>query len=115
MNLNHVLIDGLEKLTGLDSSQDIYEGKMDKYITFSYQDERPDLYADNEPVSDMCDVYVNLFVPKDFDYFELKDQIRNYLEAEKFSVSINSWLEAGKKETERVRRIVFDCSITKKR
>ena len=61
------------------------------------------------------DEYMMQFVPKDFDYFELKDQIRNYLEAEKFSVSINSWLEAGKKETERVRRIVFDCSITKKR
>lgn len=114
MNLNPVLAK-LEDVTGLPVEQDIYSGEEERYITFVYQLERPADYADNEPISDTCDVYVNLYVPIGYEYFELKDTIREYLEKTGFHVEISSFLETGKRSTERIRRIIYDCSITKMR
>lgn len=115
MNLNEFFATDLSGAIGIPVSEDIYEGDADKYITFTYQDERPTGFADNHPIEDECEVYVNLYVPKDYDYFEMKESIRDYLEAYGFFVSMQSWLENGKKQTELIRRITFDCSLKQKR
>ncbi len=52
---------------------------------------------------------MNLYTPIDFDYFEMKKKIRNYLEESEFVVmSIDTALEddsCGRK----IRRTTFDC------
>ena len=101
---------GIGKAGGCDRSS----GRAG-HLQFVYQLERPADYADNEPISDTCDVYVNLYVPIGYEYFELKDTIREYLEKAGFHVEISSFLEPGKRSTERIRRIIYDCSITKMR
>ena len=51
MNLNGKLKSLLEA-TGLPIEQDEYTGVEDKYITFTYEDESPETYADNKVTND---------------------------------------------------------------
>ncbi len=69
----------LEELTGLPVVPDLYEGSSDKWITFTYQDEYLDDYADDEAQSEVVELYVHLYTPHTFNYFGLKDTIRDYL------------------------------------
>ena len=93
MNVNP-LIQKLEAVTGLPVAPDVYEGENDKYIVYTYQDERPVQWGDNRVKDDTAWIDVALFTPKNFNYMELKHQIRDYLEGAGFIVSdIRSWLD----------------------
>lgn len=109
MDLTDILM-AMEAVTGISVYQDIcIDEEADKYITYIYQDERPVLCGNNKVLADQCDIYVNLYTPLNFDYFETKKKIRDYLEENEFSVrSIGTGIEndtSGKK----VRRTTFDC------
>lgn len=112
MNLNE-LIENTLSITGLEVEQDEYTGKNDKYIIFTYEDEAPDNFGDNRPLSDTVYLQIQLITPKHFDYFHLKKQIRNSLEAADFSVTlIRNFLGSVYVGTEKTRQTVFEANYT---
>lgn len=115
MDLNEMLIKLLGE-TGLPVEQDLYEGKEDKYIVFTYEDERPEASGDNRPIADTAYLQIQLITPKDFNYFILKQKIRNLLEGADFSVtSIRSFLGDVYIGTEKQRQTVFQVEYTEGR
>lgn len=112
MNLNGKLKDLLEA-TGLPVEQDEYTGVEDKYITFTYEDERPETYADNKVTNDTAYLQIQMVTPKGFNYFGLKKKIRDLLEEADFSVvSTRSFLGDVYQGTEKTRQTVFEVSYT---
>lgn len=107
MNINSRVINALIP-TGLPIEQDIYEGAETKWITFNYAFEDPEIMADNKVLAEHTEIQVHLFVPKSFNYFTTKADMKLRLETVGFSVSsIKTTYEA---ETKR-RHILFECSI----
>lgn len=112
MNVNEK-IRMLEKVTGYPVRPDIYEGPADKYITFTYEDERAALYADDNEQADIAYLQVVLFTPDDFNYFEDKKKIKKELKRQGFEIeSIQSWLDDARIGTKRVRHTTFSVNIT---
>lgn len=112
MNVNKILL-GLKNVTGFPVSPDLFEGKEEKYITFTYEDERAALYADGEEIATEVTVEVNLFTPAKFNYFAAKDAIKAYLIENGFQVeSIQSWIAAEEKGTGRYRQTSFTANMT---
>lgn len=109
MDLTELLMP-LAEVAGIGVYQDICTDEgADRYITCVYQDERPALCGNNKVLADQCDIYINLYTPQDFDYFRLKETIRDYLEENEFLVSsISSGLE-NDISGGRIRRTTFDC------
>lgn len=109
MDLTDILM-RLAVATGIPVYQDICTDEdAEKYITCVYQDERPVLCANNKVLADQCDIYVSLYTQPQFDYFELKKKIRDYLEQNEFTVSsISSGLEDDI-SGDKIRRTTFDC------
>lgn len=115
MNLNDMIIELLET-TGLSVCQDEYDGKEDKYIVFSYEDERPASHADNQVTADTAYIQIQLITPKDFNYFNLKRKIRNLLEgADFFVTSTRSSLGDVYQGTQKTRQTVFSVNYTEQR
>lgn len=112
MNLNKLLTTLLSK-TRLPVSQDEYDGCCDKYIIYTYEDERPADYADNRVIADTTYLQIQLITPKNFNYITLKKEIRDILECADFSVrSIKSFLGSGHVGTEKVRQTIFHVEYT---
>lgn len=115
MNLCERLISVLGE-AGLPVEQDEYTGKEEKYIIFTFEDERPEAYADNRPAADTAYIQVQLITPKNFNYFDLKKKIRNLLEGADFLVaSIRSFLGDVYMGTEKTRQTVFSVKYTEQR
>lgn len=119
MDINEDIL-RLEELTGVEVSQDIYDGSNEKYIVFAYEDEHPNFWGDDEAISDTADIQVNLYTPKNYNYMELKTMIRDHLETLGEVTSIRSYLEkqnvSGSGNLESlIRHTVFSVSITKGR
>ncbi len=112
MNLNE-LLQSILGVTGLPVEQDLYTGKEDKYILFSYEEETPTAFGDNVPIADTAYMKIQLVTPKNFDYFCLKKQIRKQLEAAGFSVtSIRSFTGDTYMGTDQIRQTVFEANYT---
>ena len=117
MNVN-AEIQTLSSITGLDVSPDIYTGNKEKFIVYTYTDERSVLWGDDEALADQATIQVSLYTPPKIDYMILKDQIRNYLESIGMMNEIASWLETytAKNNSEvTIRRTTFNVTITKER
>lgn len=112
MNVNEKLLQ-LETVTGYPVCPDLYTGPADKSITFTYEDERGTLYADNDETATTAYIQVSLNTPESYNYMEDKHKIKKELKRLGFNVeSIQSWLEEAKKGSERVRRTIFNVNIT---
>ena len=115
MNLNEML-KKLLKQTELPVEQDEYVGHSKKYIIFVYEDENPAYHGDNKVLADTAYMQIQLVTPKNFDYFPLKEQIRDLLEQAGFSVtSTRSFLGTAITETEKVRQTIFHAEYTQGR
>lgn len=116
MNVNGLLY-GLREVTGYPTEQDVYDGKRDRFIVFTYEDERPVMAADNRPVADQVTVMVSLFGPEDYEYMSDKEKIRDYLEKSGFCVtSIRQWKEQTPYGSDRyIRRVTFHSDYTEMR
>ncbi len=116
MNVNELLY-GLREVTGYPAEQDVYDGKRDHFIVFTYEDERPDMHADNLPAADQVTVMVSLFGPEDYEYMEDKEKIRDYLERSGFCVtSIQQWKEPTQYRSDSyIRRVTFQVNYTEMR
>lgn len=112
MNCNKKIRDALAS-TGLPIAQDEYEGSAKKYIVFIYTDEVPALWGDDGVLADTVFIQLQLITPKDFNYFALKHQVRNLLEADGFLVtSTQSWLGDLYNGTEKVRQTIFEIQYS---
>ncbi len=104
----------LGKALGYPVEQDEYEGIGERYIVYTYEDERGSLWGDDREVAVTTWVQVSLFIPKTDDYDADKRKMKRILEAEGFQVeSVQVWVEhlSGRK----VRRITFSVNITEAR
>lgn len=112
MNVNQKLM-ALEEATGYPVVQDEYEGTSDRYIVFTYEDERAALWGDNREAARTVWLMVCLFVPKRHDYFEDKDKIEAELVRQGFNIeSCQVWLEEARKGTEKIRRVTISVNYT---
>lgn len=117
MNVNQEIM-GLKSVTGLTVSQDIYSGKDESFITFTYNTEDPVFWGDDQVIEDEAVIQVNLYTPPAFNYMELKTKIRDYLETLGIVDSIGSWLDTYtfKNNLEKtIRHTTFIVTITKER
>lgn len=112
MNVNEK-IRTLEGVTGYPVRPDVYSGKADKYITFTYEDERGALYADDQELETTAYLQISLYTPENFNYFDDKSKIKKKLKEEGFNVEgIQSWLENSLDGTKKTRHTVFIVNIT---
>lgn len=112
MNLSEILKQVLSK-TGLPVCQDEYSGHHDKYIIFTYEDERPVYHANNRVIADTTYLKIQLITPKNFDYFSIENEIRTLLEGADFSVtSIRSFLGSAYMGTSKIRQTIFQVEHT---
>lgn len=114
MNVNATIV-GMKDELHIPVSADRYSGNEKKYITFAYEDERPEWSGDNTVIEDRAYIYVNLFTPADFNYMSLKHRIRDYLESKGFEVvSISSRLDPIGDSTgsEYIRHTIFETEIS---
>ena len=115
MNLNELLVNLLGG-TGLAVVQDFYYGTDDKYILFSYEDEHPDNWGDNQAGADTAYMQIQLITPEGFNYFALKKKIRDLLEGADFTVtSTRSFLGSVYVGTEKIRQTIFHAEYTEGR
>ncbi len=80
MNINEQML-GLEAVTGLKVQPDLHTGSEENYITFTYASEVPDQCADDAPEADTAIIYVNLYTEQNYNYMQLKENIKYYLES----------------------------------
>ena len=112
MNINP-LIKELNRITGLPVVPDLYTGEADKWITWTYQDERPVYFGDNVPLVDTAYVSVNLFTPTSCNYMALKEQIKTYLESIGIVTNCESYVYLENQIP--VRQSVFEVTISEER
>lgn len=115
MELNELLFNIFKEL-GIEVAQDEYLGKQGKYATFTYYDEQPTSWADNEVTSDTAYLQIQFVVPKNYDYFAEKKAIRNALESNGFII-INGETFLGDvySGTEKKRTCVWNVKYTEMR
>lgn len=104
-------ITSLESIIGCPVKADIYDGSEDKYITFTHEDERSALNADNEEKMTITYLQVTLYTTPGQDYLKDKRKIKKELKKLGFCVeSIQSWVDSL--SPERKRHTVFNINIT---
>lgn len=112
MNINELLCEA-GRAIGYPAAQDIYEADSDRSITFTYEDERTILFADNEEREVTIFLMVSMNTPQDYNYLEDKKRLKRELKARGFRVeSVQTWLENTTKGVKRTRRTVFTVNIT---
>ena len=112
MNVNP-LIASLEKKFSVRVQMEEDNGKSDKYIIYTYEDEWAVQVGDNRTLQEAVYLTVQLIVPKQFDCMNMKHQIRDELERMEFIVTdIRSFLSSAINGTNKIRRITFDVNYT---
>ena len=114
MNVNSKLMN-LENVTGYPVAPDIYRGSSNKFITFTYANERGALFGDDEEQLTELKLYVNLYVPESFNYMADKHKIKRELKKMGFIVTnISSYIDDTLEGAEYLRRIMFEVEYTAK-
>lgn len=113
MNLNPILKE-LEKELGYPVVQDVYTGEKEIYGVYAYEDERGELYGDDNPIEDTAYMRIQIYTPQNYNYMQLKHQTRNYLEAKGFIITgIRSWLEKKlDRNADQIRCTVMEMKYT---
>lgn len=112
MNVNGLMLE-LKTVTGLPVVPDLYKGNSDKWITFTYQDERPSFFGDNDVLADVAYISLNLFTPANYNYMSLKEDIKTYLEY--IGVLTNSESYVYMENQTPIRQTIFEVQIPKER
>lgn len=116
MNINQLINSILNMATGFPVAQDEYGGEEDKYILYTYFDEKPQSFGDNRPTADVAYIHIQLITPKNYNYFAKKEAIRNALEDSGFIVtSISSMLGDAYQGTQKTRQTIFEAQYASSR
>lgn len=114
MNVNGIML-GLEAVTGLEVEEDLYEGKNEEHITFTYADEHYDEFGDNKPIAEQCDMQIKVVLLKDTDYFDLKENIKLYLlQNEAFEINAQSYMDITE-DPKKHRILLVTCKFKEKK
>lgn len=115
MNLNN-MIEKIASQHGLECEEDEYCGKAEKYMVYTYEDEKPALYGDNQVLADTAYIQIQIVCPKNYNYHSLKKKVRNALEQVGFSITtIKNFLGNDIYGTKKMRQIVFQTEYTEGR
>lgn len=77
MNLNKELL-ALSQVLNCPVEQDIYKGKENRFAVFTYENEEPELCADNDVVIEKASIQLSYYVPEIYNYFSDKAAIKQY-------------------------------------
>lgn len=109
MNVNSKIME-LKNVTGYPVVPDLYTGEADKWIVFTYADERGALFGDNHEEYEQATIQITLYTPFNFNYMADKKNIKKALADLGFQIqSIQSWIEDQKKAGAYIRHTVFTC------
>lgn len=113
MNVSPLLLQ-LKDVTGFPVVPDVYDGPEDKWITFSYEDERSALDGDNYMIYERATIQVSLFTPVNYNYFSDKKKIKKALIDMGFCIEyMKSWVSTYYEQgTSKCRQTVFVCNYT---
>lgn len=112
MNVNPLILE-LNMVTGYPVVPDLYEGNEDKWIVFTYADERGELYGDDVELYTTAKLYVSFYCPMSWNYMADKKVIKKKLVELGFQVeSISSYIDDSLEGAEKVRRVLFEVNIT---
>ncbi len=112
MNINP-LMKAVGTIMGYPCKQDLYEGKENKFIVFSYADERAAYYADNDEEEITVTITVQLITPQNYNYLSDKSKLKRTLKDQGFSVEdIQTLLDDEATGTDRARRTIYTCNYT---
>ncbi len=115
MNVNKLIVDTLTPIIPNDTPDTPnikhlkYSGLSNTYIVFNYTDDRGELFADDTPQEDIASLQIHLFCPGDYNYLNLKKQIRSKLFAAGFTYPEIPF-DTYEKDTDK-KHIVFECEI----
>ena len=111
MNINKKIIDTLSPL-GLPVKENLYTGNETQWIVFNYADDRGDAYANDAPAVEVATMHIHLYAPLDFNYQNLKKQIRSLLFEAGFSyATVSTEIETDT----RLRHLIFECEYVEGR
>lgn len=113
MNLNPMLAE-LSEATGYPVAPDIYTGDSDKWIVYTYTDERGELYGDDSEQYVTVKLYVSFYCPSTFNYMADKKKIKDKLVELGFQIeSISSYLDNSALDgTDYIRRVLYEINYT---
>jgi hypothetical protein len=107
MTVNEIIMNAIKNV-GYTAYADTYIGNDHAYITFNFADERGIKFEDDEEILTRYSMQIHLFCPKDYDYTQLKKDIKKELKKSRFSgISIQNLYESETKK----RHIIFECDI----
>jgi hypothetical protein len=107
MNVNNLIISTLSPLVA-DVVPTKYTGASTTYITFNYEDDRAEEYADDTPQMDVAYLQIHLFCHRTFNFNNLKKQIRSSLFKAGFSYARITAMYEDDTETN---HIIFQVEI----
>lgn len=84
MNVDSKIME-LKTATGLPVAHGAYAGKADKYIVFTLEDERPELYGDDDYLTESAVYQVQMVCPFAFNFHSLKDTIISTMKGQGFT------------------------------
>ena len=114
MNVNEKIM-SLGTVTGYPVAPDIYRGDSNKFIVFTYADERGALFGDDAEQFTTVKLYISLYEPESANYMADKHKIKKALIKMGFGVTnISSYLDDTLEGTEYLRRIMFEAEYTDK-
>lgn len=107
MNANPLLME-LKTVMGYPVEPDIYTGRENKYIVFTYEDERSALDGDNEEEYTVATIQVTLYTPATYNYMADKHKLKKALKSLGFNIEYcSSWVEGVENGTDYMRHTVF--------
>lgn len=112
MNINP-LMEQVREVMGIPVEQDLYSGREEEFIVFSYADERAAYYGDNDEEEISVEIQVQLITPQSYDYFADKRALKQALKDVGFTIEyIQTWLDDVAAGTSRARRTIYTCHYT---
>lgn len=110
MNLNkEIRALGGADLLNCDVVQDLYHGKADRYLVYTFENEETELAGDNEVILEKVTVQLNYYVPEKYNYNVDKELIKSYLRSNDYFIESLTILldEADKVDDKYIRRLLF--------
>lgn len=113
VNVNKVLKGLKDVLSGYDVADGFYTGQSDKYIVYTYADERGAAFGDNDELAMQATLQIGVYTPHRYNYLADKKKIKKYLkENGADGIQYMEFVEKDMAGTDYVRHQVFTAVFT---
>jgi hypothetical protein len=108
MNLNSELL-ALSTILNCPVKQDVYKGKENRFVVFTYENEEPELCGDNDVLIEKGSIQLSYYVPESYNYFNDKATIKSYLRGLDYYIeSVQTFMDDEDiKDSVQLRRLLF--------